>query len=203
MTEADWLACTDPMVMLEFLRDRAIDRKLRLFAVACSRRVWDWLDPLAQVAVEVAERFADGLAGLDELRAARLACQSAGASAAWYAAASRPAVAARNAAMSAQTVPHRPAERAAQAALLRDIFGNSFRATPAILPAILTWNEGCVVKLASSIYEERAFSQERMGVLADALEEAGVTDREVLGHLRGPGPHWRGCWLLDALLDKE
>jgi len=39
-------------------------------------------------------------------------------------------------------------------------------------------------------------------VLADALEEAGCTDADLLGHLRGPGPHVRGCWVLDLLLGK-
>jgi hypothetical protein len=57
--------------------------------------------------------------------------------------------------------------------------------------------------VASAIYEERAFSPERMGVLADALEDAGATDAGLLGHLRGPGPHVRGCCPVDLLLEKE
>src|SRR5436190_21057171 len=90
--------------MLEFLQKsgRASERKLRLFAVACSRRVWDWIDALGQAAVEVAERYADGLAGREEIRAARLACQGTGSQAAWYAAATNPALAARNAARRAR-----------------------------------------------------------------------------------------------------
>src|SRR5262245_8668036 len=102
MTEGEWLACTDPAPMLEFLRGRASGRKLRLFAVACSRRAWGRLDDLGRAAVDVAEAYADGDAGPDVLRAARLACKSAGGSAAWYAAASDPAVAARTAALSGQ-----------------------------------------------------------------------------------------------------
>jgi hypothetical protein len=83
MTEQEWLTCADPHPMLEFLRGKASDRKLRFFAVACSRRVWSMIDPLGQAAVDVAENYADGLAGPDEMRAARLACQEAGDQASW------------------------------------------------------------------------------------------------------------------------
>src|SRR5437764_1374036 len=112
--------------MLEFLSGTAGpgDRRLRLFAVACFRRVWGLLDQPGREAVEVAERHADDLAGPNELRAAWLACRSAGGQAAWYAAATRPAVAARNAALSARhgaEAAH--AECLAQADLLRDVFG--------------------------------------------------------------------------------
>jgi hypothetical protein len=79
MTEAEWRACTDPSWMLDSLRDQgASERKLRLFAVACCRRLWH-LFPHAlpesgvvacRDAVEVAERFADGLADVAELESA-------------------------------------------------------------------------------------------------------------------------------------
>jgi hypothetical protein len=53
------------------------------------------------------------------------------------------------------------------------------------------------------MYQERDFSTERMGILADALEEAGVADAEVLGHGRQQGSvHVRGCWLVDRLLGR-
>jgi hypothetical protein len=70
MTEADWLGCNDPSKMLPFVQGKASERKLRLFACACCRRVWDLLPKDGRKAVKVAEKFADGLAGLEELRRA-------------------------------------------------------------------------------------------------------------------------------------
>jgi hypothetical protein len=108
------------------------------------------------------------------------------------------------------TVPDSPAYRAwraarapevaAQAHLLRDIAGSPFR--PVRLDrAWLSWNYGIVPKLATAIYEDGAF--ERLPILADALEEAGWAEPAILDHLRGLGPHARGCHLLDAILGKE
>jgi hypothetical protein len=68
MTEAEWLACTDPQPMIEFLRRKASDRKVRLFAVACCRRVWSSLEHEEfRDAVRKAESFADGLADRAEM----------------------------------------------------------------------------------------------------------------------------------------
>ena len=62
--------------------------------------------------------------------------------------------------------------------------------------------------MAQAIYDERELPSghldaARLAVLADMLEEAGCTDPELLGHLRGPGPHVLGCWALDAVLGKS
>jgi hypothetical protein len=84
--------------------------------------------------------------------------------------------------------------------VLRDIFA-PFRPLPALDPAWLDWGGGTVRHLAEAIYEQRRF--EDTPVLADALEEAGCTDSEILGHLRSPGPHARGCRVVDLLLGKE
>ena len=84
-------------------------------------------------------------------------------------------------------------------ALLHDVLGNPFRRVKIKRPW-LKWDGGTVPKLAQAIYAERAF--DRLPVLADALEEADCADAELLGHLRGPGPHARGCHVIDALLGK-
>lgn len=84
--------------------------------------------------------------------------------------------------------------------LLRDCLGNPFRPI-SLNTACLEWNDGIIPKLAQSIYEERAF--ERMPILADALEEAGCTDADILNHCRHQGEHVRGCWVVDLMLGKE
>src|SRR5262245_19049193 len=72
MTEAEWLACDDPVRMVEFLRRRRYsDRKLRLFEVACCRRRARLFDWSVAEALAVVERYADHLATLQELLAAR------------------------------------------------------------------------------------------------------------------------------------
>jgi hypothetical protein len=91
----------------------------------------------------------------------------------------------------------RVAEERVQTEILRDIFGNPFSPV-AIDPSWLTSD---VVALATGIYDQRAF--DRMPILADALQDAGCDNEEVLNHCRGPGLHVRGCWAIDLLLRKE
>ena len=90
-------------------------------------------------------------------------------------------------------------ERKFQSAILRDIC-NPY-CSVAITDASLMWNDRTIVRIAQAIYDERAF--ERLPVLADALAEAGCDDADILAHCRGPGPHVRGCWVVDLLLGKE
>jgi hypothetical protein len=96
-------------------------------------------------------------------------------------------------------IRHRSAEHQVQTVLLRDLFGNPFRPV-ALQSEWLVHNDGTAQRLAQSIYEERTF--DRLPVLADALEEAGATESTILNHCRGPGPHVRGCWVVDLLLGK-
>jgi hypothetical protein len=197
MTEAEWLAGADPEPMLAFLLGRASERKLRLFAAACSRRVWPLIDDLGRAAVEAAELYADGQIDSDVLRAARLACRGAGERAAWYAAASSPATAAGNAARSARYASANPlAEAASQADLLREVFGNPFR--PVTFNRL--WLTPAAVSLAQTIDDERDYA--RMPELAGALESAGCRDAEIGTHCRGRGTHVRGCWVVDRVLGK-
>jgi hypothetical protein len=89
------------------------------------------------------------------------------------------------------------AEEFAQAGLVRDIFGNPFR--PVTVDP--TWLTSTVTSLAQAIYTDRAF--DRFPILADALEDAGCSSRELLDHCRQPGEHVRGCWTVELLLKKE
>lgn len=90
-----------------------------------------------------------------------------------------------------------PAERAAQATLVREVIGNPFR--PVRLdPA---WLSSPVLALAGTMYDARDFAS--LPILADALEEAGCDQPDVLAHCRGPGPHIRGCWVIDLVLGKS
>jgi hypothetical protein len=91
----------------------------------------------------------------------------------------------------------RGAEFAAQSSLLRCVFGNPFR--PAQFEA--AWRTEAVVGLARGLYESQDFGP--MPVLADALEDAGCGDEDILAHCRRPGPHTRGCWVVDAVLGKS
>jgi hypothetical protein len=88
-----------------------------------------------------------------------------------------------------------------QCDLLHCLFGNPFRPAPRIDPSWLAWNDSTVKRLAEAIYEGRAF--DRLPILADALEEAGCDEPELLLHLRGAGPHVKGCWALDSILGKQ
>ena len=94
----------------------------------------------------------------------------------------------------------REAENTIYSSTLRDIIANPFRSV-ALNRALLTW-EGCTIaNIAQAIYDDRAF--DRLPVLADALEDAGCDNADILAHCRQPGPHVRGCWVIDRLTGKE
>ncbi|HEY7315564.1 MAG TPA: hypothetical protein VH643_39915 [Gemmataceae bacterium] len=184
MTEAEWLACTDPKLMLDYLRFKCGVRKLRLFTAACLRRDLHWSDIHIRIAIKSVERLADDRERIAAggLRAARMDASAARA-------------AAQDAARSLQPFG------AAQAALLRDICGPlPFRPTT-LDSAWLSWHGGLLASIAWQMYDSRDFAD--MPVLADALEEAGCQNQDILSHCRSGGDHVRGCWVIDALLGKS
>jgi hypothetical protein len=209
MTEDDWRHEADPTPMLSFLQG-ASARKLRLFAAACLYRLCRRLpDQRLVQAAEAAERFADDPSQAGALQAAGNPSPPLDTNLLRtlghynpLAIVAEPDRAAREVALAGaytglgKDCPVWLAERAAQAGLLRDVFGNPFhpRTTDALGPA---W-KGEPARLARAIYQEKAF--EHLAVLADALEEAGCTDEEALSHCRSPGLHVRGCWVVDMLL---
>jgi hypothetical protein len=212
VTEAEWLAATDPRVMLESLRAHASESKVRLFDCAWRRRNFRWIQKHAyRRLLEVDERYADGSVSIDALISAYedagedpTDAIDAAYSDPYAIALLTPALADAN----AEQIGSTPEEvRAAQCALIRELFGNPFRPAPAVAAAWLAWRGGTVRELARACYEQRLLpggqlDAARLAVLADALEDAGCTDPELLGHLRSPGPHFRGCRALDLLLGK-
>lgn len=251
MTEQEWFDYKHVMYLLGVVQDRCGERKLRLFALACCRRVEhlmpddrsrqalqfleQWVDgsprvrpprgrPAAEnnarAATEEAEEVADAtIDPADYL--ARLAERKA-AWAAHYAILTRARYATNQAAGSAcmamayslcEVPPSRISnppdlsqkmdeEQAVQVKLLHDIVGNPFH-PPTVDPAWLTWNDGTIPKLAQAMYENRSFTPEQMGILGDALEEAGCTDFDILHHCRQPEGHVLGCWVVDAMRGKS
>ena len=256
MNEAGWLAAKEPIALLEFLRGSPVsedsvtwpnsrwqtgepcpgpDRRFRLFACACCRRVWDLIpEACNRDAVAAVEGFVDGRVGGPELEAALVASSAVEWAADGAGRRAEPgywavkylgrgfykmtaAASALVVAVQAASAVHpeyggeagmflvpfrRPApapaavdaELAAQAALVRCIFGNPFRP---VAPDP-RWRTADVLGLARGIYEDRAF--DRLPLLADALLDAGCESDEVLGHCRGGGPHARGCWVVDLAL---
>jgi hypothetical protein len=259
VTEAEWLAGSDPLPMIHQVRDRTGSRPDYLFRAACCRRVWQFFtEELSRRCVETAERYAEGHAAAAEVeevhRRSEAYCQertevarqlrsgfafthgvsSAAVAAHWACAVGMPdpvcppagyiTCSAENAVFyrdyrgrddlrsltdhwqKARRVrtPMMLLEREAQAKLLRCVFGNPFRPVPTVTPAVRAWKSRKLARLARTAAEKRHLPEgtldlSRLAALADALEEAGGADRDLLGHLRGPGPHVRGCWAVELL----
>ncbi len=204
MTEAEWLACTDPRRMIQRLRARAVPRKLQLFLCACFRQVGFASQDCSAQAVETTEAFVEGAVcevALDAAwkRASLPSCLEPQRMARDIARMSRwlvPLVAWRVRRMRGAAADD---EMSPQCFLLRDIFGNPFR--PITLNAAwLSWNDSIVVKVAKGIYDQRAF--DRLPILADALEEAGCDDHAILDHCRQSGVHVRGRAIASYFLEK-
>jgi hypothetical protein len=246
MNEAVWLKTDNPKELLDFVagnfwvqsvgwllsprREQARQRKLRLYLCACVRRCFDKLGQRARAALEVAERYADGLVGDADLDAARKAAalKAVGGEIrwvqeqnewkrteyewdhnGWYAArAAARTIRSKEISGVFQLIRSRLGKGwKSEAALVRCLFDNPFRPPPAIDLTLLAWDNGTIKLLAEAAYENRLMPSGqldpvRLGVLADALEEAGA-DAALLEHLRGPGPHVRGCQVVDRLTGRE
>jgi hypothetical protein len=226
MDKKGWLTSTNPQAMLEFLGNQASERKLRLFASACCRRVWDKLsEKRSRDAIEAAERYAEGLLDDAALTSAWLAASQMEnpasrakknhppprclASAAACAALPDAFEAAWECSLTVSWVEPAPrgAECRWQCSALRDLFGDPFQPV-AISADLQRWNQGTISGLAQAAYDHRilpagTLDPVRIAVLADAMEDACCSDETVLGHLREPGPHLWGCHILDALLGRQ
>lgn len=228
MTEAEWLVCEEPEIPLLYLMDSEVgNRKLRLFGCACVRRVWcDLGDDRLRRSLEVAERFADGLATPRQLASARMIAQGlcegigdiiadhgpmavaaicAQGVSGFTVAESTGAVAAEaRSDEGASWASAHEQEQRAQAGILRDIFGNPFK--PVVIEE--AWLTPAIIMLAQAAYDTRklpvgSLDPNCLVVLADALEETGCANEDVLGHLRQAGQvHFRGCWVIDLILGK-
>jgi hypothetical protein len=232
-TEAEWLASEDLRLMLwivePWVTDEDVsDRKLRLFACARARRVWHLLtDETRQHTVELAERYADGEATEEEMEARRRATfprrdeqdrpgepsvarcclmdgYLSGDGGTYYYLMDILGELKKHPAQ-----PGGAGEWADECALLCDIIGNPFRWTPRggvfrVQPTVAfdpAWRTAHTVGIASKMYEERDFAA--MPILADALEDAGCDNADILSHCREPVAHVRGCWVVDLVLARE
>jgi len=212
ITELVWLNGTDPMPLLRHIQKKGSVRKMRLLAVIPARLRWAEIPekPFRQ-AIETAERHADGCATDAELAAYReqlygyLGFQFPGgispetnrivhhlAFTTTYAPTLRPLVPGGTWTYCVSLVGE------TLCPIIRDIFGNPFRPV-AFSPE---WRTDTAVELARQMYESRDFSA--MPILADALQDAGCDNEDILKHCRDANqPHVRGCWVVDLVLDKE
>jgi hypothetical protein len=242
MTEDEWLASNDLRRMLRCLceqfrwnDDRNGQRKMRLFACALARTVWDLVPAgSCQEAVAACEQFADGdipeeqiqdhpLAllrewdqvlenhwyNLSKLRSA-IGGNQWGKNAALLSQAANEVCEVETAILkdggaSAQVRKQLDANlKQRHLARFRDLFGNPFR--PVTLQSFSQPSNFGV--LARTIYDDRRlpsglFDNQSLAVLADALEEAGCDNADILDHCRKPGEHVRGCWVVDLILGKR
>jgi hypothetical protein len=228
VTEAEYLACTDLELLLRQLEQTCSERKTRLFCCACCRLFPDFIaGVVGELAAVLGEKVADG--GGSEVERKRVVAafrtehRSRDGRASWHYVGhiavhaidpSHPwgillALSARDAAARCAREGY-PEESGflerldqVQPSLLRDIFGNPFR--PITLDP--TWQTPAVIALATVAYEERIvptgeLDLTRLAVLADALEEAGCSERVIFDHLRQSGTHVRGWWPVDLVLSK-
>jgi hypothetical protein len=210
--EAEVQRYTDPLTLLDSFRaGGGSERKVRLFTCGYCRQMWRMLPSESRDALVTCERYADNLATHEELLQARqLAVEGyrrvnhqisykkrtirppARAALLVVAAAGDAWESAREAVLASIDLVGTP-----QLERLRCVFGDPFHT----MRHDLSCSPPDVITLAQAIYDQHAFG--RLPELAEALENAGCGDAELLAHLRSAGPHCRGCWGLDAVLGKS
>lgn len=232
MTVREWLECTDPQKMLRVVDDSGGRRKAMLYAFACCLQCWHLMtDERVRRATLLMGRYADGLASIEELCEAsadiwdaydlddEATHQRPDGLTAWMACAGARAMRAGNyspiianqtgfiallVAEAEVRAVGQEAERLGQCRLVREIFGNPFR--PVAINS--AWQTPTVCALAQAAYDNRilpagTLDPGHLAVLADALEEVGCDNADMLNHLRQPGDHVFGCWVLDLVLGKS
>jgi hypothetical protein len=234
VTEAEWLNADSLYDMLRhFPAELSTERKLWLFGCACFRRQWHLLeDERTRRCVVLTERYVDGEAAGYELDDAweifDKAAQEGALTSRYFDTHDAiqnllgyvdPIASMETAWEIAEGVGHfvaesrhqtsddvwnetygeaQDAEEAEQIKLLRDIFGNPFR--PVTFSP--SWRTDTAIALARQMYESRDFSA--MPILADALQDAGCDNTDILSHCRDASlPHVRGCWVVDLVLAKS
>jgi hypothetical protein len=212
MTEEEWLTCDDPRPFWYFFQGYPPKRtrKYILHACACLRLVWGRLvDIRYRQAVEIAERHADSQCKLKERHRAHINATDVprgefgtpeyelgflvarivqkDMDASWFLSFAQLISNATDSLITKQAL-----------ALVRDIFGNPFR------PVSFSpdWHSTDAVAIARTMYESRDFGA--MPILADALQDAGCENEDILSHCRDTRQtHVRGCWVVDLVLGKE
>ena len=182
----------------------ASKRKYRLFSCNCVYSIWDRLeDERSKKAVEIAELFADGKATKEELIQARNAASAASAS---YAAFDFDSYAAYAAAYAASYAAYAAASASASYAAYASYasyaaYGEFLLEEMFHKEEFTKWKNNNITQIAENIYENKQY--ELMPILADALEDSGCNNENILLHCRGENKHVRGCWVLDGVLGKQ
>jgi hypothetical protein len=217
MTETEWLTSVETHILVAFLGCKASDRKMRLFACGVCRQLASYVETEEYIrAIEAGEEFADTgktkaamRRGRQVLRSRRLSLleMTSGMSDELIAIYLAEASLSENKIryfinrLSALYLMHENSgyihHRAVTASgIVREVFGNPFRSV-SIDPS---WLTSTVLTLAQGIYADRIF--DRLPALADALQDAGCKNEDILNHCRQPGVHVWGCWAVDLLLGK-
>jgi len=189
----------DPRAIHDYHRFKKDPRRFRLLTVACLRMALP-PDPVVTPVLDAVEGYADGVASRADFLVARKQVRQAMKDRHRHAdllrRATDDAMEGLSGAIEVGRGKYPKGGKAAECGLTRCVFGNPYR--PTVFGP--RWLTPTAVALAAGIYAERAF--DRMPILADAMEEAGCDEAEILQHCRGVEPHARGCWVVDALLKR-